>query len=191
MPPPPRDLYVARHGATEWSDNGRNTGATDIPLTPQGEEDAARLGRLLRRVGFSAVYSSDLQRALRTARIAGYPDPILSPLLREYDYGEYEGLTTAEIQKKRPGWQIYVDECPGGESLAAVYSRAGRALDLLAAPAGRVLAFSHGHFMRALAVAWTSQPLAAANALGLDTAALCILREGDHGRVIQLWNQVP
>jgi probable phosphoglycerate mutase len=191
MPPPPHDIYLARHGATEWSENGRHTGTTDIPLTANGEQEAERLGQLMRGVAFSAVYSSDLQRALRTAQIAGYLDPSLTPLLHEYDYGEYEGLTTAQIREVRPGWQIYVDDCPGGESPTAVYVRAGRALDLLAAHTGTVLAFSHGHFMRAMAVAWTSQPISAASALGLDTAALCILREGDHGRVIQLWNQVP
>ena len=182
------DIYLLRHGATEWSKSGQHTSRTDLPLLPEGEEEALRLGERLRRVQFTAVYSSDKQRALRTAELAGLGRPIVTPLLREYDYGEYEGVTTPEIRRTRPGWELYVDGCPGGETPEQVYARAQACLRLLAGHEGAVAAFSHGHFIRALAVAWTELGVAAAARLALDTAALSLLRDDDRGRVIQRWN---
>ncbi len=184
------DLYLVRHGATEWSETGRHTGNSDVPLNARGAERAAALAPRLRPIDFLAVFTSDLVRARQTAELAGFSHATPEPLLREYDYGRFDGLTSAQIRLAEPGWRLYVDDCPGGESPAQVYQRATRALALLGRGEGKVLAFSHGHFIRALAVAWTGQPIAAANALALDTAALSILRDGDHGRVIQLWNEV-
>jgi probable phosphoglycerate mutase len=134
------------------------------------------------------VYSSDLQRSLRTAELAGLPDPQVTPLLRELDYGEYEGITSTEILKSRPDWRIYVDGCPGGESPEQVYARAQMFLGHLAGVEGAAIAFSHGHFLRALAVAWAGLDITAAGAFGLDTASISLLRDTDRGRVIHRWN---
>ena len=182
------DLYLARHGSTAWTHTGQHTGRADLPLLPEGEEQARRLGAHLRGIEFGAVYSSDKQRALRTAELAGFDRPQVTPLLHEYDYGEYEGLTTAEIRRTRPGWQIYVDGCPGGETPAQVYSRARTFLAGLSGLEGAVLAFSHGHFLRVLAVAWVGFDVTAAAGLALDEAATCVLRDGARGRVIERWN---
>lgn len=182
------DLYLVRHGGTAWTHSGQHTGRTDLPLLPEGEEQARRLGGVLSAVHFGAAYSSDLQRSLRTAELAGFDRPTVTPLLREFDYGEYEGLTSADIWARRPGWQIYVDGCPGGETPAEVYSRARTFLSGLAGQEGAVIAFSHGHFLRALAVAWVSLEIGAAAGLALDTATVSLLREGDRGPVIQRWN---
>lgn len=182
------DLYLVRHGDTAWTHTGQHTGRTDLPLLPDGENEARRLGRVLSAIRFDAVYSSDLQRSLRTAKLAGFDQPRVTPLLREFDYGDYEGLTSDEIWAQRPDWQIYVDGCPGGETPAQVHARARSFLSGLAGLEGAAIAFSHGHFLRALAVAWVSLEIGAAACLALDTAAVSVLREGDRGRVIQRWN---
>ena len=182
------DIYLVRHGATEWTKSRQHTSRTDLPLLPEGEEEARRLGQRLRGLQFAVVYSSDKQRSRRTAELAGFPDPQVTPLLREFDYGEYEGVTTAEIRRSRPGWELYVDGCPGGETPAQVYARAQACLRLLAGHDGSVAAFSHGHFIRALGAAWAGLPIEAAARLALDTGAICLLREGDRGRLIQRWN---
>ncbi|HEX4211781.1 MAG TPA: histidine phosphatase family protein [Candidatus Dormibacteraeota bacterium] len=182
------DLYLARHGATEWSENGRHTGSTDLPLLDEGEEQARRLGRYLQGRHFDAVYTSDLSRARRTAALAGFALAKPTPLLREFDYGDYEGLTTAEIRRRRPDWEIYHDGCPGGESPERVYRRARDFLRMVEEHTGAVIAFSHGHFLRALAAAWTDLAVTAASRLALDPATVSILRDGDHGRVVQEWN---
>src|SRR5215470_17942067 len=182
------DLYLVRHGDTAWTHTGQHTGRTDLPLLPDGEEEARRLGQALIGIRFAAVFSSDLQRSLRTAELAGFEHPQVTPLLREFDYGDYEGLTSAEIWAQRPGWQIYADGCPGGETPAQVYSRARTFLGGLAGQEAAAIAFSHGHFLRALAVAWVSLEIGAAAVLALDTASVNVLREGERGRVIQRWN---
>jgi probable phosphoglycerate mutase len=135
-----------------------------------------------------SAFTSDRSRARRSAALAGFPAAITTPLLREFDYGEYEGLTTQQIQTTRPDWEIYHDGCPGGESPDQVYTRAKAALQLAAGAPAPVVLFSHGHFLRALAVAWTDLHIQAAARLALDTGTLCLLRDGDHGRVLQTWN---
>lgn len=182
------DLYLVRHGDTAWTHTGQHTGRTDLPLLPDGEEEARRLGQALSGIRFAAVYSSDLQRSLRTAQLAGFERPQVTPLLREFDYGDYEGLTSAEIWAQRPDWQIYADGCPGGETPAQVYSRAQTFLSRLARIEGAAIAFSHGHFLRAVAVAWVDLGIGAAARVALDTAAVSVLRDGERGRVIQRWN---
>lgn len=182
------DLYLARHGATEWSRNGRHTGRTDLPLLPDGEVEARRLAPVLADVGFRSAFVSDLGRARRTAELAGFPDATVTPLLREYDYGDYEGITTAEIHRERPDWQLFRDGCPGGESPDEVYARAENALRVLASHDGPIVVFSHGHFLRALSAAWTQLGILAAERLALDTGTLSVLRDGDRGRVVQVWN---
>jgi broad specificity phosphatase PhoE len=129
-----------------------------------------------------------MQRARRTAEIAGFDNPTVTVLLQEYDYGEYEGLTTNEIHEKRPDWELYRDGCPGGETPAQVYARARGFIELAAGTGGRVLAFAHGHILRAVAVAWLALDIQAATGFQLDVATLSLLRHGDHGRVLALWN---
>ena len=138
-----------------------------------------------------AVYSSDLQRAVRTAELAGFPSPTVTPLLREYDYGSYEGLTSAQIWERRPGWELFRDGCPDGEQPEQIYERARSFISLLQDLEGAVLAFAHGHITRTLAVAWTELPVTAAARLALDTAALSVVIENDRGRQIKRWNRVP
>ena len=134
-----------------------------------------------------------MQRAQKTAALAGFPDFEVTPLLREFDYGEYEGMTTKEVWRTRPEWQLFRDGCPGGESPEQVYERARNFVELVAQKAqkvqeGRVIAFAHGHILRTVAAAWVREPVILAGRLSLDTASLSVLRDGDHGRVLRLWN---
>ena len=130
-----------------------------------------------------------MQRALRTAQLAGFGRPEVTPLLKEFDYGSFEGLTTKQIRESHPGWELYHDGCPGGESPAQVYARAELFIEMVMRDAaGRVLAFAHGHILRAVAVAWIRAGITVASNLQLDVATLNVLRDNDHGRVIALWN---
>ena len=157
-------------------------------MTPRGEERATALKPRLHGIEFTAVYSSPMKRALRTAAIAGFPTPTVTPLLREYDYGDYEGLTTKQIHAQNPHWELYRDGCPGGETPEQVYERARQFIDIASRHQGSVLAFAHGHILRAISVAWMELDIQAAARLWLDVATLSILRDGDHGRVLGLWN---
>jgi len=129
-----------------------------------------------------------MQRALRTAEIAGFPHPQVTPLLKEFDYGEYEGLTSKQVKLKNPNWELYRDGCPGGETPAEVYGRAQEFLALAASGGGPVLAFAHGHILRAVAVAWMQLDIMAASRLLLDVATVNRLIEDSHGRELALWN---
>ena len=130
-----------------------------------------------------------MQRAWRTAQLAGFSDPEITPLLREVDYGEYEGLTSDQIHASNPGWEIFKEGSPDGESPAEIYDRAQRIIEFLVNSRGtRLLAFAHGHIMRAIAVAWIGADIRVAAGLQLDVATLNILRDADRGRVIALWN---
>lgn len=129
-----------------------------------------------------------MQRARRTAEIAGFPHPEITPLLKEFDYGDYEGLTSKTIHQTRPDWDLYRDGCPGGETPAQVYERAGRFLQEAASNQGAVLAFAHGHILRAIAVAWMELDITAASRLLLDVATINKLVEDSHGRELALWN---
>ena len=129
-----------------------------------------------------------MRRALRTAEIAGFAHPQVTPLLKEVDYGEYEGLTSAKIHETSPDWDLYRDGCPGGETPAQIYERAGKFLELAISAKGPVLAFSHGHFLRAVAVAWMQLNITAASRLLLDVATMNKLVEDSHGRELALWN---
>jgi broad specificity phosphatase PhoE len=185
------DLYLIRHGGTGWTRTGQHTGRTDLPLLPEGEEQARHVGNALRGVRFDAVWSSDLRRARRTAELAGFPQPTVTPLLREFDYGEYEGLTTDEILRQRPGWELFRDGCPGGESPAEATARARAFLTGLATTEGTIAIFSHGHFIRVLALAWLDVEVSTAAHLGLDASAVGVVRDGSRGRLILRWNWVP
>jgi broad specificity phosphatase PhoE len=142
---------------------------------------------------FDRAYSSPMQRALRTAQLAGFDHPEVTDLLREVNYGAYEGLTSKQIHESNPEWELYRDGCPGGETPSQVYTRALRFIDLVsqgwsAGGDATAIAFAHGHILRAIAVAWIGAGIAVAAGLQLDVASLNILRDADHGRVIALWN---
>jgi probable phosphoglycerate mutase len=185
------ELYLMRHGETAWSLTGQHTGKTDLPLTAHGEADARTLAPLLHGVSFDHVFTSPRQRARRTAELAGHAGAVVEPDLAEWDYGDYDGITSDEVRAKRPTWDIYVDGCPGGESPAQITARADRLIARLAALPGRVAAFSHGHFGRVLAVRWIGLPLGMAKHFAIDTASCGILdRDPDRGgraRIVQ-WN---
>jgi probable phosphoglycerate mutase len=184
------ELWLVRHGATEWSRSGRHTSSTDLPLLADGEEDARRVGRRLAGHVFGRVFSSPLVRALETARAAGFGDRVeTTDLLREFGYGDYEGLTTAEISEARPGWEVFRDGCPGGETPDAVAGRLDRFLALVGDQEGDVLVFGHAHCLRALATRYVGQPIEVAGVLRLDAGSVSILgHEHDH-RALLLWNE--
>jgi probable phosphoglycerate mutase len=186
-------IYLARHGQTEWSRTGQHTGLTDLPLLPEGEFDAGRLGARLQKIEFAAVWTSPLIRAARTCELAGFGDVAqVDPDLVEWDYGDYEGLRTAEIVARQPGWRIFHDGCPRGESPEQVAERADRVLARARAADGNVLLFSSGHLTRMLAARWIELPPAAGELFTLATASLSGLGY-EHNReepVIELWNDV-
>jgi broad specificity phosphatase PhoE len=184
------ELYLVRHGETAWSRARRHTGRTDLPLSAAGEAEAAALGRHLRGLEVDRVLSSPLTRAVVTARLAGFGDRVeLTDTLLEFDYGEYEGRTTAEIRATRPGWDLFRDGCPGGETVEDAAGRARALLAELAEPDGRVLLFSHGHQLRILTACFLGLPPDAARHLFLGTASLSVLGVEHEWPVILLWNE--
>jgi broad specificity phosphatase PhoE len=185
------EVYLARHGETEWTISRKHTGRTDISLTGQGERNARSLGERLRGVSFARVLTSPMQRATRTCELAGFgPIAEVAPDLMEWDYGQYEGLTTAEIRRLRPGWDLFRDGCPGGESAQDVGDRADVVIARLRAIEGRTLLFGHSHFFRVLTARWLGLPPGDGRLYLLGTASLSIVGY-EHSRdepVIRLWN---
>lgn len=184
-------IYLARHGETAWSLTGQHTGLTDLPLTEHGERNARNLKERLRRLTFAKVFTSPLKRAARTCELAGFKAAAETDRdLVEWNYGEYEGRHTAEILKERPGWQLFRDGCPGGESPGQVAARADRVVTRVRAVQNDVLLFSSGHFLRVLAARWLGLEPVASGLFLLDTASLSAL--GYEHRlsqpVIRLWN---
>jgi broad specificity phosphatase PhoE len=188
-------VYVVRHGDTEWSKSGRHTGRTEIPLSEEGERKARLLAQSLAPVHFSRVLVSPRQRARRTCELAGLLATAETDMdLAEWDYGDFEGLRSADILRERPGWNLFRDGCPGGESPDQVSSRADRVLARIRAAEGRVALFSHGHFGRALAVRWVGLPVRDGEFLLLDTASLGVLsheHQNPASPVIDRWNIPP
>lgn len=184
-------VFLARHGQTAWSLSGQHTGLTDLPLTPAGEANAARLGPRLAGLAFGTVLCSPLQRARRTCALAGFGAVAQTDArLLEWDYGDYEGRTSAEIHAQRPDWRLFRDGCPGGETVAQVAARADSLIATLRALPGDLLLFSSGHFLRMLAARWLGLPPAEGARFALDTASLGTLGY-EHGLdqpVIRLWN---
>jgi broad specificity phosphatase PhoE len=185
-------IYVARHGETAWSLSGQHTGVTDLPLTERGERNARRLGERLKGLSFAKVFTSPLQRAARTCELAGFGAAAeIDRDLLEWNYGEYEGRRTAEILAERPGWQLFRDGCPGGESPDQIGARADRVVSRLRAVQGDVLLFSSGHFLRVLAARWLGLEPGAGRYFLLSTASLGTLAY-EHNNltepVIRLWN---
>jgi probable phosphoglycerate mutase len=186
-------VYLARHGETAWSLSGQHTGRTDLPLTERGERTARRLGERLRELKFAKVFTSPLRRAARTCELAGYAAiAVVDSDLVEWDYGAYEGRRTVEIVAERPGWQLFVDGCPGGELPRDVAVRADRVVSRMRGIEDNVLLFSSGHFIRVLTARWLGlEPTSNSRYFALTTASLSALGyERELSRpVIQLWNE--
>jgi broad specificity phosphatase PhoE len=183
------ELWLARHGETEWSLAGRHTGRTDVPLTAAGERQAAALGERLRSVSFAVVLASPLERARRTAELAGFAEVLsLDPDLMEVDYGDYEGRTTAEIHRARPDWDLWRDGCPGGETIAEAAARAERVLARVRAVEGPVLLIGHGHLTRTLASRALTLDPDHGRHLALDPASLSIVGVEHAAPALWLWN---
>ena len=182
------ELWLIRHGETEWSASGRHTSSTDLALTAEGERKAAAVGRLLAGKEFALVLASPLRRALETCRLAGYNAEV-TPDLREWSYGAYEGLTTAEIQVQNPGWTIWTGTPPGGESAEEVGARADRVIARVTAAEGNVALFGHGHMLRVLAARWLGLEPNGGRLLALATGSVSVLGYERESRVVQGWNR--
>ncbi|TML01226.1 MAG: histidine phosphatase family protein [Actinobacteria bacterium] len=182
-------VVLVRHGETEWSADGRHTGRTDIPLTDEGRRQATALGGCLKEWTFALVLASPLQRATETCRLAGLGGAMqIRGDLREWDYGEFEGRTTADIRTARPGWTVWTDGVPGGETAHQVGRRADRMIAEARAATGEVALFSHGHILRVLAARWIDLAPDRGRSLALETATISVLGYERETSVITRWN---
>jgi broad specificity phosphatase PhoE len=185
-------VYMARHGNTAWTVSGQHTGLTDLPLTTDGERNAVRLGQRLKGMTFAKVFTSPLQRAARTCELSGFgAEAVTDPDLVEWDYGKYEGLTSAEILRERPDWQLFRDGAPGGESPAQIGARADRVVQRLRRVVGDVLLFSSGHFIRVLTARWLGLEAGTGGRYFLLNPASLSALSYEHNLsqpVIRLWN---
>jgi broad specificity phosphatase PhoE len=183
-------LWLVRHGETEWSLSGQHTSFTDLPLTPDGELQAVAIGKLLAGRPFDRVMSSPRQRAANTAKLAGFDDGVqISEELSEVDYGEYEGLTTPQIWERVPGWQLFRDGSPGGESPSQLQERIDGLLAEIDSAGTNVLLFGHGHCFRSIAVRYLGLPISVAATLRLDAGSVSILARERDGPSVLLWNR--
>jgi broad specificity phosphatase PhoE len=193
-------IVLVRHGETEWSRSGQHTSRTDLPLIEEGRERALALGPILAEWEFSLVLTSPLRRARETCELAGFGDrAVVCEDLREWDYGQYEGLTTPQIRERDPGWDLWTQGCPGGEQPEQVGERADRALERLRAGGGsagsggsgegNALAFAHGHILRVLTARWVGMEPAAGARFALRAGAVCALGFERETEVVQLWNR--
>lgn len=181
-------VFLARHGETAWTITGQHTGLTDLPLTAGGEHNARQLGDRLRGSAFAKVFTSPLRRASDTCELAGFGTTASIDVdLIEWNYGEYEGRTTEEIEAQQPGWDLFRDGCPGGETVDQVAIRANRAIERIRAIDADVLVFSHSHFLHVFAACWLNLAPSAGRHFLLSTAALSIVGY-HHGPVVRLWN---
>lgn len=187
---PGPELWLVRHGETEWARLGRHTGRTDVPLTDKGCAQAAAVARKLVGHEFAAVLSSPLTRALATARLAGFGDRVeTNDDLLEWDYGEDEGRTTPEIRQERPGWSIWRDGPNGGETADQVAARVDRVIARVREADGDVLVFAHGHLLRVLAARWLGEPPTEGRLFALSTATVSVLGWERETAVIERWNE--
>lgn len=191
MASPYPEITLVRHGETEWSASGKHTGRSDIPLTAKGEEAAAGLATRLQGKVFTAIWSSPSSRARRTAELAGFGSAEIKQDLAEWDYGAYEGLKTKEILVERPGWSLFRDGCPDGESVSDAGARADRIVHALRETGGNVLVFSSSHFLRTLTARWLGLPASQGALFVLDTASISVLGyEHDMSEpVVRRWNR--
>jgi probable phosphoglycerate mutase len=182
-------IFAIRHGETEWSLSGRHTGITDIPLTENGRKAAKRLGPFLSKTEFTRVLSSPRARARATCELAGLGARMeIEPALAEWNYGEYEGLTQDEIEHRAPGWVIFSDGCPGGESPAEVGARVDGMLAKIRKMTGTVAVFSHGHLLRVLAARWIAFPVELGTHFLLDTSTVSVLDYYRDTPAMKSWN---
>lgn len=185
----PQKVYVFRHGATQWSAEGKHTGVTDLPLTEEGRRNAERLGRLLHGLAFARVMTSPLQRARETCRLAGLDDAAeVVNDLAEWNYGDYEGLTSEEIHRKSPHWMIFTDGCPNGETPGDVTQRVNRVIEMVRKVEGNVALFAHGHVLRVLAARWLRLPPGDGRCFDLDTASFNVLGYYHSSPALLCWN---
>lgn len=182
-------LSIVRHGATEWSVSGQHTGRTDIPLLPEGELQARATGKLLSDIDFSLVLCSPLERAQRTCELAGLREQaVLEDDLYEWDYGDYEGLTTTTIRETEPGWTIWNGQCPNGETIEQVSDRADRVIARVRAQSGNAIVFAHGHILRVLTARWCELPPVEGQRFVLDPATLSLLGWERETPAVLRWN---
>jgi broad specificity phosphatase PhoE len=181
-------LFAVRHGETPWSLSGQHTGRTDVPLTDAGRERAKQVGAVLAGHTFALVLTSPLSRARETAELAGFPDAIVDGDLREWDYGDYEGLKTLDIRKERPGWFLWDDGVPNGETIDEIAARADRVIRRVREVDGDVLVFAHGHILRVLGSRWIEQPPGFGQHLILSPATLSILAHEREAPALETWN---
>jgi probable phosphoglycerate mutase len=187
---PAQEVWLVRHAETEWSRSGKHTGRTDVPLTDAGRERATALGALMGDRAFALVLSSPLGRARETARLAGFGDRCgVREDLLEWDYGDYEGITTADIRTERPDWYHWRDGVPHGETADEVGARCDRVVAEVLATDGDVALFAHGHILRALAARWVEEPVRFGGRLFLSTGSICVLGFEREVRVVRRWNE--
>jgi len=190
MTPRAHEVILVRHGETEWSRTGKHTGSTDIPLTERGRRQAQAVGAALRDRDFALVLTSPLGRALETCRLAGFGErAVQRDELMEWDYGTYEGRTTAEVREERQGWTLWRDGVPEGETVEQVGERVDRVLDDLRPLDGDALLFAHGHVLRVLTARWLELDPGAGRLFALDPATISALGNERETAVIKLWNQ--
>jgi broad specificity phosphatase PhoE len=186
---PTQEVWLVRHAETEWSRTKKHTGRTDVPLTDAGRERARELGAHLRDRAFAVVLSSPLERARETARLAGLGNPCqVREDLLEWDYGDYEGITTADIRKERPDWYLWRDGVPNGETPAEVGARCDRVIAEILSVDGDVAVFAHGHVLRALSARWLEEPVSFGGRIFLETGSLSVLGFEREVRVLRSWN---
>jgi len=188
--PSQHEVVLVRHGETEWSRDGKHTGRTDVQLTERGRRQAKTVGEAVRNREFAVVLTSPLGRAFETCRLAGFGDRAeRRDELMEWDYGDYEGRTTTEIREERPGWSLWRDGAPGGETSVEVGARVDRVIAEARSASGDVLLFGHGHLLRVLAARWLGLETAEGRLFALDPATLSMLGYERETPVIRLWNQ--
>ncbi len=187
--PPRAEIFVVRHGQTEWSAAGKHTGRTDVPLTREGRAQAAALASELADRDFTLVLCSPLRRARETCELAGQAErAVIDDDIQEWDYGDYEGLTTAEIRQINPDWNLWRDGCPGGEQSEQVAARADRALQRLRGAGGHAIAFAHGHVLRVLTARWLGMEAAAGARFALVAGGVGVLGFERETEVLSRWN---
>ncbi|MBS0624743.1 MAG: histidine phosphatase family protein [Verrucomicrobia bacterium] len=181
------EVYLCRHGETEWTLSGQHTSSTDIPLTSKGRQQAHSLGVRLKGIAFSKVYSSPMKRALETCKVAGF-QPTIEPLAVEWNYGDYEGLDHAQIVKQNPKWDLFTQGSPGGESPQEIGARADHLIETILRQSGPIALFSHGHFLRVFAARWAGLKPEQAQIFILSVASVSILGYERAHRAVKLWN---
>jgi broad specificity phosphatase PhoE len=188
----PREIWLIRHGETEWSRSGAHTGRTDLPLTAAGRDNAVAIGRWLNGRAFALVLSSPMERARDTCRVAGYGDAAhVDANLCEWDYGDYEGRTTPDIQTERPGWSLWRDGVPNGETIGQVAARAEAVLARAVTADGDTALFAHGHILRILTACWLELDPRCGSLFALSTGSVSTLGYERETRVISCWNLLP